>query len=100
MGLPEPQIALTKDGRIWGKCLIPERKILLHTSLSCMPEEVIREVVLHEVCHLKRKEHDAGFWKLMDEMMEDWPEKEGILCRLGRKIRREGKASKAAGIRC
>ena len=97
LAVPEPKTAFTGNNRIWGKCLIREGTIILHRDLCFLPEAVIEEVILHEVCHFRRKEHDAAFWELMNSMMANWPEKEGILCRLGRKIHRDGKSLRQRG---
>lgn len=55
----------------WGSC---SRKgnISLNLQLVKLPENCIRQVIIHEMCHLVYFNHQAGFYSLMDEMMPDW----------------------------
>ena len=71
--------------RVWGLCNPARGLIRLHADLSRMPEGVAREVLLHEVCHLREPEHSPAFWGLMGELMPDWAEWEGVLRCLARK---------------
>lgn len=55
----------------WGSC---SRKgnISLNLQLIKLNENCIRQVMVHEMCHLIYFNHQAGFHALMDEMMPDW----------------------------
>lgn len=55
----------------WGSC---SRKgnISLNLQLIKLNENCIRQVMIHEMCHLVYFNHQAGFHALMDEMMPDW----------------------------
>jgi hypothetical protein len=55
----------------WGSC---SRKghISLNLQLIKLPENCIRQVMFHEMCHLVYFNHQAGFYALMDKMMPDW----------------------------
>lgn len=55
----------------WGSC---SRKghISLNLQLIKLPENCIRQVMIHEMCHLVYFDHQAGFYALMTEMMPDW----------------------------
>ncbi len=55
----------------WGSC---SRKgnISLNMQLIKLNENCIRQVMVHEMCHLVYFNHQAGFHALMDEMMPDW----------------------------
>jgi hypothetical protein len=55
----------------WGSC---SRKghISLNLQLIKLPENCIRQVIIHEMCHLVYFNHQAGFYALMTEMMPDW----------------------------
>ena len=45
-------------------------------SLQCKstqaPENVIDYIILHELCHLKIKEHTHHFWDLLHKFMPDY----------------------------
>lgn len=55
----------------WGSC---SRKghISLNLQLIKLPANCIRQVMIHEMCHLVYFDHQAGFYALMTEMMPDW----------------------------
>jgi predicted metal-dependent hydrolase len=31
--------------------------------------------VMHELCHIRHRNHGKGFYKLMDKVMPDWRDK-------------------------
>ena len=55
----------------WGSC---SRKgsISLNMHLIKLPEQCIKEVVLHELCHLVHFNHSKDFYALMTAEMPDW----------------------------
>lgn len=55
----------------WGSC---SRKgnISLNLQLIKLNENCIRQVIVHEMCHLVHFNHQTGFYALMEEMMPDW----------------------------
>lgn len=58
----------------WGTCNIPERKIWLNLQLAKKPIECLEYIILHELIHLRVKNHDADFNELMDKYMPFWRE--------------------------
>lgn len=46
----------------WGTCT-PLNTLNFNWRLILTPEEIIRYVVVHEVCHLKHRNHSKLFWK-------------------------------------
>lgn len=55
----------------WGSCS-NKGNISLNLNLVKLPENCIRLVMIHEMCHLIYFDHQAGFHSLMNEMMPDW----------------------------
>ncbi|MBO4574507.1 MAG: M48 family metallopeptidase [Bacteroidales bacterium] len=55
----------------WGSCS-RRGNISLNLQLIKLNENCIRQVMIHEMCHLVYFNHQAGFYALMDEMMPDW----------------------------
>lgn len=55
----------------WGSC---SRKgsISLNLHLIKLPEPCIKEVILHELCHLVHFNHSKDFYALMTAEMPDW----------------------------
>lgn len=55
----------------WGSCS-RRGNISLNMQLVKLNENCIRQVMIHEMCHLIYFNHQAGFYALMEEMMPDW----------------------------
>ena len=55
----------------WGSCSATG-VISLNTHLAKTPRRLIEFVVLHELCHLKYRNHGTRFHGLMDRHMPDW----------------------------
>jgi predicted metal-dependent hydrolase len=55
----------------WGS-LSPAGTMTLNANLVRAPRACIEYVVAHELCHLKHRDHDAGFYRLMGRVMPDW----------------------------
>lgn len=55
----------------WGSCS-RRGNISLNLQLIKLNENCIRQVMIHEMCHLIYFNHQAGFYALMVEMMPDW----------------------------
>ena len=68
----EPAKISIRDMRsMWGSCS-RRGNISLNLQLIKLNENCIRQVMIHEMCHLIYFNHQAGFHALMDEMMPDW----------------------------
>ncbi len=56
----------------WGTCNIAKRKIWLNVRLARKPVECLEYVILHELIHLRCRNHDAAFYANLDRYMPDW----------------------------
>jgi predicted metal-dependent hydrolase len=48
----------------WGSCS-SRRHIVLNARLLCLPAELARHVMLHELAHLRHLNHSRPFWNLL-----------------------------------
>jgi len=55
----------------WGSCS-RQGNISLNLQLIKLNENCIKQVIVHEMCHLVYFDHQAGFYSLMDKEMPDW----------------------------
>ena len=58
----------------WGTCNTSTRKIWLNLQLAKKPIECLEYVILHELAHLKVKNHSADFVAILDQYMPYWRE--------------------------
>ena len=49
----------------WGSCS-PSDNISLNTALAMLPRELIEYVIIHELSHIKHKNHSKNFWSLVE----------------------------------
>ena len=64
-----PRIADQKS--LWGSCS-PDGLISLNWRLILAPREVLRYVVVHELCHRRHLNHSQRFWNLVERQMPDY----------------------------
>ena len=57
----------------WGSAT-QDGEINLNYSLMKAPRNVIKYVILHELCHFKIKEHSHPFWNLVGKQMPEYEE--------------------------
>ena len=63
--------AIKKMKTRWGSCS-SKGNINLNLHLIKLPEQCIKEVILHELCHLVHFNHSKDFYALMTAEMPDW----------------------------
>lgn len=83
MGLPEPEVVIRDQKRIWGSC--SGKGILrLNWRIIMAPMSLIDYVVVHELCHIKYRDHSGSFWRYMGMILPDYEKRKGRLGKLGR----------------
>ncbi len=70
-GCMEPKLHVRQMKTRWGS-LSPNGVLTLNRDLIRAPRECIEYVVTHELCHLKYKDHSAGFYRLLEQLLPDW----------------------------
>lgn len=55
----------------WGSCT-SQGNIILNPELIAAPKDCIDYVIMHELCHLKERNHSQAFYKLLAGVMKDW----------------------------
>lgn len=66
-----PSLAVREMKRRWGS-FVNKNKIVLNPKLIYMPKDYIDYVIVHELCHMKYKNHDKKFFKFLDEKYPKW----------------------------
>jgi len=58
----------------WGTCNVVKKKLWFNLQLAKKPIDCLEFIILHELIHLKVKNHNADFSALMDKHMPLWKE--------------------------
>ncbi|MBC8217818.1 MAG: M48 family metallopeptidase [Planctomycetes bacterium] len=70
-GVHYPDIRLRKMTKRWGSCT-KRGEILLNTELVKTPLYCIEYVIMHELVHLKVRNHTKEFYRFLTRCMPDW----------------------------
>ena len=62
----------TRISRVQGTKLKAKREIRVATMFKAMPPEFLRMIVVHELAHLKQREHDKAFYALCQHMEPEY----------------------------
>ncbi|RXA19952.1 M48 family peptidase [Methanosarcina sp. MSH10X1] len=73
LGVVPPAFKVKHQKRRWGSCSAGNI-LRINFQLLMAPPEQLEYVVVHELCHVKEKNHSARFWKLVRELMPDYKE--------------------------
>jgi len=68
------RIAIKNLRNRWGS-LTKNGVLNLNLNLIKAPENVIDYIILHELCHLKIKEHSHHYWDLLHKYMPNYHDK-------------------------
>jgi predicted metal-dependent hydrolase len=62
----------TSISRVQGAKLLAKREIRVASVFKEMPEAFLRMIVVHELAHIKEREHDKAFYQLCRHMEADY----------------------------
>jgi predicted metal-dependent hydrolase len=71
LGIKPSQVIIKNLKNRWGSAT-KDNVINLNVNLLKAPENIIEYIILHELCHLKIKEHSHHFWDLLHKFMPDY----------------------------
>jgi predicted metal-dependent hydrolase len=76
IGIAEPKkMVIKRLKKRWGSIGKKADTINLNVDLLKAPVDVINYIILHELCHLKIKEHNHRYWDLLHKFMPDYGDK-------------------------
>jgi predicted metal-dependent hydrolase len=79
----KPSGLKVKDiGYRWASCT---KNNILQFHLKCMmaPAKIIDYMIVHELCHIHKRNHDEAFWNEVDKVMPDFHERKAWLKKHG-----------------
>jgi predicted metal-dependent hydrolase len=86
-GLHPRDIRVKQMKSRWGSCG-PRDDINLNWLLAFAPPTVLEYVVVHELCHIRHRDHSARFWDLVAAHLPGWTEERQWLKRNGAELLR------------
>ena len=78
MQLFPTSIKYRKNKRTWGSCNY-KNGLNFNTLLVKFPLEVVEYVVIHELAHIKEKNHSKKFWAVVEKYCKDYKKREELL---------------------
>lgn len=69
----------------WGSCGIHD-DINLNWLLIIAPPQVMEYVVVHELCHIRHRNHSDAFWQLVEDHMPDYRQRRAWLKQHGQSL--------------
>ncbi len=63
--LPYSKVAFRCQKTRWGSCS-PTDNISLNINIAFLPVHLQNYILLHELCHVRHKNHSKSFWALLD----------------------------------
>jgi predicted metal-dependent hydrolase len=71
LGLGPSGVTIRLVNSLWGR-LSPSNEVLLDLSLALAPPAVLRYVWIHELCHLRERNHSKAFWNWVARFCPEW----------------------------
>jgi predicted metal-dependent hydrolase len=78
LGVEARGFRLREQKHLWGSCG-KDGIIYLNWRLISAPKSVLEYAVVHEVCHLKYRDHSPAFWSLVRRVLPDYEERKAWL---------------------
>lgn len=82
VGVRANQIEVKELGFRWANCL-PNGNLQFHWKCLMAPLTVIDYIVVHELCHLRHRDHSATFWNEVDKVLPHYRERQEWLRQRG-----------------
>lgn len=67
-----PRLAVKEMKNRWGSFSARTHRITLNPKLICSPKECIEYVIVHELCHVRHRNHGKNFYALLDQKYPNW----------------------------
>lgn len=82
LGVRPRGIRVRRTKSQWGSCGVDN---VLHFNwlLVAVPKPIFEYIVVHELCHLRVRDHSRRFWRLVGELLPDYDDRRAWLSRHG-----------------
>jgi predicted metal-dependent hydrolase len=73
MGVDYGLLHFRKQAKRWGSCS-PRNNIVINTEAIKLPFTLIDYLIVHELCHVRHKDHSKAFWGEVRKYLRNWKE--------------------------
>jgi len=81
-GVAAGTVAVRELGSCWASCFA-SGALAFHWKCVMAPLTVIDYIVVHELCHLRHRDHTDAFWNEVDKVLPDYRERKEWLRKNG-----------------
>jgi predicted metal-dependent hydrolase len=78
MGVTYSSLSITSARSFWRICTA-KNELRFSYRLLYVPKEVLEYVIVHELSHIRHKDHSRAFWDEVERYIPDWKEKRAYL---------------------
>jgi len=78
MGLFPSRLSFRRARTRWGSCSSRD-SISLNLRLAMLPPELAEYVIVHELAHIRHKNHSRDFWSLVEKYLKDYQARRAAL---------------------
>lgn len=71
IGVPSPLVRFGYQKRRFGSCT-PRNGIIINLKIAMAPPAYLEYTIIHEVCHLVERNHQQGFWDLVESLLPSY----------------------------
>ncbi len=82
MGVTVKSVSVTSAKTRWGSCLA-DNAVRYSFRLLYMEKDLVEYVVVHELAHVRHKNHSPAFWREVEKFVPNWRERRKRLKALG-----------------
>lgn len=82
VGVEPSSVTVRGTGNRWASCS-PRRDLAFHWKCMMAPLSVVDYIVVHELCHIRHRDHTENFWNDVDKVMPTFRERKDWLRRHG-----------------
>ena len=79
MGVKSAGFTIKKMKTRWGSCNVKSHHLNFNLLLAKVPSECAEYVVVHELAHIRHKNHGAAFYQLIASVLPDYKERIKLL---------------------
>jgi len=82
VGVSPRAVDVRELGNRWASCS-PAGDLAFHWKCMMAPQTIIDYLVVHELCHLRHRDHTDAFWNEVDKVMPEYRERKDWLRKQG-----------------